>query len=184
VRYNPPQDAEPSVAPMGCVDAGAVGEPADAACRVGLSAGVRARLGGCALLRIRDHAPVFRPPMFVRAVPRVQRACAVARVGESGGAKTARVRACQHSDPRAGTATTRRAADAAAPTAVHSSRHRRQVETSPPRASCSLLTPDRTAQAACLPHAFTSFCCAAVFSGTKPTRTGGDYANPKRLYAD
>jgi hypothetical protein len=109
-------------------------------------------------------------------VPRVQRARAVARVGEDGGAKTARVRARQHSDPRAGTATTRRAANAAAPTAVHSPRHRRQVETSPPRASCSRLTPDRTAQAACLPHAFTSFRCSAVVSRTQSIGTGGDYA--------
>jgi hypothetical protein len=67
-------NAQPSVAPMGFVDAGAVGERADAARCAGLCAGVRARRGGCALLRIRDHAPVFRPPMLVRAVPRVQRA--------------------------------------------------------------------------------------------------------------
>lgn len=74
---------------MGSVDAGAVGERVDAPGSAGLCAGVRARLGRWALLRLRDHAPVFRPPMLVRAVPRVQRACAVAPVGEDGGAETA-----------------------------------------------------------------------------------------------
>jgi len=59
---------------MGSVDAGAVGERVDAPGSAGLCAGVRARLGRWALLRLRDHAPVFRPPMLVRAVPRVQRA--------------------------------------------------------------------------------------------------------------
>ena len=161
---------------MGSVDAGAVGERVDAARCAGLCAGVRARLGRCALLRLRDHAPVFRPPMLVRAVPRVQRACAVAPVGEDGRAEAACARARQHSDPRAGTATTRRAADAPTRTAVYFPRHRHRVGTPPPRASCSLLTPNRNAQATCLPHAHTSLRCPAVFSRTQSIGTGGDYA--------
>jgi hypothetical protein len=136
-------NAQPSVAPMGLVAAGAVGERVDAACGAGMRAGVRARLGRWTLLRVRDHAPVFQPSLLVRAVPCVQRACALAPVGKGGRAETAGACACRHSDRRVRAATTRRAADAATRTAVYSPRHRHQMGTSPPRASCSPPNPRR-----------------------------------------
>jgi len=172
MRWN----AQPSVAPMGLVAAGAVGERNDAACGAGLCAGVWARLGRWALLRIRDHAPVFRPPMLVRAVPRVQRARAVAPVGEGGRAETADPCVCRYSERRVRAATTRRAADTTTRTAVYPPRHRHQMGTSPPRASCSLLTPNRNAQAGCLTRAHISPRCSAVISRTQSIGTGGDYA--------
>jgi len=169
-------NAQPSVVPMGLVGAGVVGERVDAACGAGMRAGVRARLGRWTLLRVRDHAPVFQPSLLVRAVPRVQRACALAPVGKGGRAETAGACVRRHSDRRVRAATTRRAADTTTRTAVYSPRHRHQMGTSPPRASCSRLTPYGIAQATCLPHAHISPRCSAVISRTQSIGTGGDYA--------
>jgi hypothetical protein len=83
---------------------------------------------------------------------------------------------CQHSDHRVRAATTRRAADAATRTAVYSPRHRHQMGTSPPRASCFLLTHDGNAQASCLLRVHISLRWTAVISRTQSIGTGGDYA--------
>jgi hypothetical protein len=169
-------NAQPSVVPMGLVGAGVVGERVDAACGAGMRAGVRACLGRWTLLRVRDHAPVFQPPVLVRAVPCVQRACALAPVGKGGRAETAGACVRRHSDHRVRAATTRRAADTTTRTAVYSPRHRHQMGTSPPRASCFLLTHDGNAQASCLLRVHISLRWTAVISRTQSIGTGGDYA--------